>query len=530
MGCSGIGGLAIPTTTTATAGINNTMNFQGRLLSASGAVVADGNYNMEFRIYQDGAGTAAYNGGTYGSPTGLDWSEDWLDSNSQGVVVKNGYFSVNLGTICSLSGSTCQGVTNAGVNWNDNTLWLSMDVAGLGEATASCGATQALFHQTWNGTNGCSADGEMLPMKSLSTSPYAENAGELGGLTSAGFIQNQTTGAQAASYWIQGTAQIAPTTSAVNALSVTGTTGATAATAAVIGQGGAADGEDINVSNGSSTAGSALAITKTGAGTLNYGISFTGATGTADIYRGSGNLVVAAASGNITLSPSTGTVTITGTTPTVTSSGATNLAVDTGGAATLNLGTSNATTINIGHSTASGTLTLQGGTASTSISLSNAAGGMTVFSGTAPASTGSAGTAASSLLSGTGAVGGATTGRRGGAGGGITLTTGAGGAATGRTGISNVGGAGGAFNISAGNGGAASGLTSGTGGAGGNIVIAAGSGGVSTTGTNAGGGNITLQGGANGTGGTGGTAGQVLVKNASNSASGFQVQNASAGS
>jgi hypothetical protein len=191
-----IGVTAIPGTSQATAGINNEINFQGRLLSASGAVVADGNYNMEFRIYQDGTGTAAYNGGTYASPTGLDWSEDWLDSNSQGVVVKNGYFSVNLGAICSLSGSTCQGESNSGVNWNDNTLWLSMDVAGSGEATANCGTTQALFHQAWNGTNGCSADGEMLPMRAMTSSVYAENAAALTGasglMTASSFIQSTT--------------------------------------------------------------------------------------------------------------------------------------------------------------------------------------------------------------------------------------------------------------------------------------------------------------------------------------------------
>ena len=43
----------------AAAGINKTINFQGRLLNAQGAVVADGNYNMEFKIYQDGPGNVA---------------------------------------------------------------------------------------------------------------------------------------------------------------------------------------------------------------------------------------------------------------------------------------------------------------------------------------------------------------------------------------------------------------------------------------------------------------------------------------
>ena len=42
----------------AAAGINKTLNFQGRLLTASGAVVAAGNYNVKCKVYQDGPGTA----------------------------------------------------------------------------------------------------------------------------------------------------------------------------------------------------------------------------------------------------------------------------------------------------------------------------------------------------------------------------------------------------------------------------------------------------------------------------------------
>jgi hypothetical protein len=66
----------------ATSGISPYINYQGRLLTAAGAVIPDGTYNMEFRIYQDGTGTAAWNGGTFGSPTGLDWTEDYLVGGS----------------------------------------------------------------------------------------------------------------------------------------------------------------------------------------------------------------------------------------------------------------------------------------------------------------------------------------------------------------------------------------------------------------------------------------------------------------
>lgn len=141
-------------------GINQQLNFQGRLLTAQGATVADGYYNIQFKIYQDGTGTVA------GNPSGtLKWTESWLNANGNGVQVKNGYMSVQLGSITSLSS----------VDWNQDTLWLSINV---GNTNASCTPFTS-----------CSGDGEMLPMKRLGSTPYAFNAGQLGGLTSAQFLQ-----------------------------------------------------------------------------------------------------------------------------------------------------------------------------------------------------------------------------------------------------------------------------------------------------------------------------------------------------
>jgi|GEM_PF-286374 len=152
-------GLSAPTAQAAP-GINQQLNFQGRLLTASGATVADGYYNMQFKIYQDGTGTVA------GNPSGtLKWTESWLNTNSNGVQVKNGYMSVQLGSITSL----------ASVDWNQDTLWLSINV---GNTNVSCTPFTS-----------CAGDGEMLPMKRLASTPYAFNAGQLGGLTSAQFLQ-----------------------------------------------------------------------------------------------------------------------------------------------------------------------------------------------------------------------------------------------------------------------------------------------------------------------------------------------------
>lgn len=166
----------------AATGINEQLNFQGRLLNAQGAVVGDGYYNVEFKIYQDGAGTAAGNpGGT------LKWTEDWLNSNSHPVRVQNGYISVQLGSITPFGSS---------IDWNQDTIWLSVNIGN----TSSCTITT-------NFTANCAGDGEMLPMKRLSAVPYALNSAKLGGLTAAGFIQNTTTVQTATNMAIDGTAR-----------------------------------------------------------------------------------------------------------------------------------------------------------------------------------------------------------------------------------------------------------------------------------------------------------------------------------
>jgi hypothetical protein len=154
------GGPAIAAT-----GINQEVNFQGRLLNNQGATVPDGFYNIEFKIYQDGDGQSA--GNTTGSPTGtLKWTEDYLNQASHGVKVVNGYLSVPLGSINPFGTS---------VDWNQSTLWLSMNIGGTG---ASCTPFSS-----------CSPDGEMLPMQRLTAAPYALNAGQLEGLSASNFIQ-----------------------------------------------------------------------------------------------------------------------------------------------------------------------------------------------------------------------------------------------------------------------------------------------------------------------------------------------------
>ena len=150
-----------PQETRAVAGINETINFQGRLFNAQGATVADGDYNIEFKLYQDGTGDTA------GNPSGtLLWTEDHLNNDGNGISVRNGYLSVDLGSVTPFGSS---------VDWNQDTLWLSINV---GDTALTCTPFSS-----------CTPDGEMLPMKRLSSTPYALNAGRLGGLSSADFLQ-----------------------------------------------------------------------------------------------------------------------------------------------------------------------------------------------------------------------------------------------------------------------------------------------------------------------------------------------------
>lgn len=163
-------------------GINQQINFQGRLLNSSGVPVADGSYNLQFKLYQDGDGATA------GNPTGtLLWTEDHLNSASNGVIIKNGYLSVQLGSLTSL----------AGVDWNQDTIWLSINI---GSTNGTCTPFST-----------CTPDGEMLPMKRLSSTPFSLNSARLEGKSAADFVQLQSTypGVQQTGHLnISGTAQL----------------------------------------------------------------------------------------------------------------------------------------------------------------------------------------------------------------------------------------------------------------------------------------------------------------------------------
>ncbi len=110
---------------------SSTLNFQARLMSSNGALVNDGTYSIQFKLYD------AVSGGTN------EWTE------TQTVTVKNGYFSANLGVVTPFSGS---------IDWSQEK-WLTMNVNG---------------------------DGEMTPRIKLTAVPYALRSGQADSLTITG--------------------------------------------------------------------------------------------------------------------------------------------------------------------------------------------------------------------------------------------------------------------------------------------------------------------------------------------------------
>lgn len=109
----------------------STLNFQARLMGSNGALVADGSYSIEFKLY-----TAASAG-----------TNEWTETQS--VAVKNGYFSANLGIVTPFGAS---------IDWSQEK-WLTMNI---------------------------NADGEMTPRIKLTAVPYAFRAGQADTLTITG--------------------------------------------------------------------------------------------------------------------------------------------------------------------------------------------------------------------------------------------------------------------------------------------------------------------------------------------------------
>mgnify|MGYP000188558338 CR=1 FL=1 len=114
LGLLGIG-LPLLGSARATAAPSTNLNFQARLLSSSGSIVADGNYNIEFKLYDVSSGGTAL------------WTEARLNNNTQGVRVVNGYISVNLGSVTAFPST---------IKWNEEH-WLTMNIGSTRKINAA---------------------------------------------------------------------------------------------------------------------------------------------------------------------------------------------------------------------------------------------------------------------------------------------------------------------------------------------------------------------------------------------------------
>ncbi len=123
----------LPTNIYAATGINQQINFQGKVVNTNGTNVADANYDFEFKIY------TVLSGGT------AIWTETRTSANQ--VVVTSGVFQVNLGSVTALPGS---------IDFNTDNIYLGLN-----------------FNN----------NGEMTPRVQFTSVPYAFNALKVAGLT-----------------------------------------------------------------------------------------------------------------------------------------------------------------------------------------------------------------------------------------------------------------------------------------------------------------------------------------------------------
>lgn len=137
------------------------INYQGRLATAAGVNMPDGQYNMKFRIYSVASGGAAL------------WTE--VRETTNRVTVSNGQFNVQLGAVTVIPSSVFAG---------DATYF---EVELPTPATATCSTASC----------GVYSEGAMTPRQPVSSSAYALNAANATTADTATTATNATNAANA---------------------------------------------------------------------------------------------------------------------------------------------------------------------------------------------------------------------------------------------------------------------------------------------------------------------------------------------
>src|SRR3990167_10918801 len=379
----------------ATASTSSNLNFQSRLLTSAGNTVPDGNYHIEFKLYNANNTTGSSQGSCSGDANCL-WTETRTTGNLVRVV--NGYLTVNLGSVTAFPSTIDL----------DQEHWLGMRVGGSDGSPA-----WETIELTTDGT----ATGGKLKLTAV---PYAFKAGQLaknqgtyrGVLDFATLTDNRkyllpdtslaTTAspgtlcvfngaasncpaATGSAYYIQNTGGSATPQAASN-FNIQATDNSTNGTIGGIIRG-ASGGQTVDLFQLQDAAGVIL-TSFDASGKLVFGPAGSQDT---NLYRASANtlktdddflvgsnLTVTAASGNITtagdLAVNGGDVTSTGSLN-VQAATTNTLTLNTTGAGTVNLGTGTTATVNVGNATAATAVTVQGGTGSTAVNIQAAASG-----------------------------------------------------------------------------------------------------------------------------------------------------------
>jgi hypothetical protein len=241
------------------------MNFQGRIADNSGNTLANGSYNMKFRLW------TLSSGGTNdctGAKVNCVWEGDRVyGSSDYRVSVTNGLFNIQLGDTTKGDPALTAAMFNA---LTQGVLYLEVELPT--PATATCA------------TNGCAVwtEGAMTPRQALASSPYAINSDNLDGLTSASFGQLTGTNAFSGSNSFSTSTTFSAPTSAGIVLSGTPASGGSqlqigsalssgSASGTLIGANGSFSGDLLNLQVGGT---SQLKVGNTGNLTLASGASF----------------------------------------------------------------------------------------------------------------------------------------------------------------------------------------------------------------------------------------------------------------
>ncbi len=133
----------------AAAGIYRPISYQGKVSTAAGVAIANGTYNMRFKIFTASTG---------GDPV---WTETWNNSTTR-VTMTGGLFTVLLGSKVTMTGS---------VNFNTDSLYLQVEFDPGNDGT---------YEEVFS------------PRRQFSAVPYAHNADQVDGLDSTQLLRNDT--------------------------------------------------------------------------------------------------------------------------------------------------------------------------------------------------------------------------------------------------------------------------------------------------------------------------------------------------